>query len=186
MQKAVEAIQKGDWPAAERRLRKLAQGEKPAPQVLYNLAQVLLRLDKGRQAEHWFERAVEADPDYAIAWFELGRLRLESGALETAATAFERSAGADPNDADAWRNAARIRERLGAFERAEAHWTMLSEIEPEDVEARLGRARACYELGRFDEAEALLEDLPNEAKASALSLRTHVARGRLSLNAKDF
>lgn len=182
MQKAAEAIAKGDWAAAERALRRLAQGKGAGAQVFYNLAKVLIEGGKPQQAGAWFGRAVKTKSDYALAWFELGRWRLDQGALAPAAEAFARAAQQDPSDADAWRNAARLQERLCRFDAARCSWERLAALAPEDVEVRLGRARACFELGEPEAAEALLAGLPAEARAKALSVRTHVARGRLSLD----
>lgn len=56
------------------------------------------RLD---EAEGWFARAVEADPEYAKAWRWLGRVRYEQGRYAEAAKAYARAVELNPNDASA-------------------------------------------------------------------------------------
>lgn len=182
LEKANAAIAQGDWAAAEISLRRLARGKAAAPQVFYNLAKVLIEAGKPAQAGSWLDRAVRAAPDYAIAWFELGRWRLDRRDWEGALEAFLRAAECAPEDVDAWRNAARLAERLCRFALSARCWEQVAARKAEDIEARLGCARAAFEQGAPDEAEALLAALPDEARALALTLRTRTARGRLSLD----
>ncbi|WP_456412882.1 tetratricopeptide repeat protein [Oceanithermus profundus] len=53
------------------------------------------------EAERWFARAVEADPEYAKAWRWLGRVRYEQGRYAEAARAYERAVELDPEDTSA-------------------------------------------------------------------------------------
>ncbi|MEH6647296.1 tetratricopeptide repeat protein [Sulfitobacter sp.] len=106
-----------DWTAAERLLRRLAKGKAPPPEVFYNLAKVLEAAGKPDQMAVWLKRAVAANPRYAVAWFELGRVALGAGDLEEAYVAFQHAVNLKSNDADARRNLGRIAMRLGKWVR---------------------------------------------------------------------
>ena len=75
------AIGRADWPKAEATLRRLVKMRHAPAEAHYNLAQVLLQVGKPEQAGSWLRQAVAARPDYAAAWFELGRWLVDQGSL---------------------------------------------------------------------------------------------------------
>jgi len=174
---AMQAIAAGDWPKAEVTLRRLVKQRAAPPEAAYNLAQVLLRAGKPEQAGHWLRQAIALRPDYATAWFELGRWELDRGAFADARDTFARAAALAPEDNDAWRNLARIAERLGDFGTARDAWSRLP-----DPEARAGILRALLEL-RDPAAEALRAELWKDLAQRPLVLRaiTRASAGRLPL-----
>lgn len=141
--KSLPALLSGhDWPAAERLLRRLAKGKAPPPEVFYNLAKVLEAAGKPDQMKHWLQRAAIANPNYGIAWFELGRIALDQGALNEGQAAFQRAADLMPTDKDATRNLGRIALRLGDWDKATACFARQT-----DKEAQLARYRIAAETG---------------------------------------
>ncbi len=179
---AMAAIRDRQWPKAEALLRRLARGKDVPPQVPYNLALVLRELGKPRQVGHWLGEAVRLKPDYAAAWFELGRCRLdEAGDMAGARDAFAEAARHDPTDADAWRNLARISARLGDHAAARDAWRQALAIR-DDIEDRVGLVQALLEL-RDPDADALLKVLWTQPASRAYLLKalTHSSAGTLTL-----
>ncbi|MGJ8589896.1 MAG: tetratricopeptide repeat protein [Yoonia sp.] len=166
-----------DWPAAERLLRRLAKGKAPQPAVFYNLAKVLEAGGKPDQMKHWLERAVAANPSYGVAWFELGRITLDHGALADALTAFLRASALMPDDADTRRNLGRVALRLGDWDRAAECFAAKS-----DPEARLARYRIAAET-RSDTSglrDALLAE--RGLRPEVIKTLTRTAKGSVPLN----
>lgn len=169
-----------DWPAAERLLRRLAKGKAPPPLVFYNLAKVLDAAGKPDQMKHWLEKAVVANPNYGFAWFELGRIALDHGALDDALAAFIRASALLPNDADTRRNLGRIALRLGDWERAADCFAAQS-----DPEARLARYRIAAETGSHttDLRDALLAE--RSWRPEVIKTLTRTAKGSVPLSIKS-
>lgn len=165
-----------DWPAAERVLRRLAKGKAPAPEVFYNLAKVLEASGKNDQRVYWLERALAAHPRYGVAWFELGRAALQSGALAQAQNAFQHAVDLMPSDADARRNLGRIALRRGDWAVAETCFATLP-----DLEAQIAIYRLRAETGQASKAlrDALLAQ-PG-ARPAVLKALTRAAKGSLPL-----
>ncbi len=165
-----------DWPAAERLLRRLAKGKTPPPAVFYNLAKVLEAAGKPDQMKHWLERAVTANPSYGNAWFELGRIALDHGALQDALAAFVRAFALMPDDADTRRNLGRVALRLGDWDRAAKCFAAQS-----DPEARLARYRIAAETGSqtTDLRAALLAD--RGLRPEVIKTLTRTAKGSVPL-----
>lgn len=166
-----------DWPAAERLLRRLAKGKAPQPAVFYNLAKVLEAGGKPEQMKHWFERAVAANPNYGVAWFELGRVALEHNALDEALTAFVRTAALMPGDADTRRNLGRVAMRLGDWDRAAECFAGQG-----DPEARLAHYRIAAETGASSTElrDALLAE--RSWRPEVIKTLTRTAKGSVPLN----
>jgi tetratricopeptide (TPR) repeat protein len=165
-----------DWPAAERVLRRMAKGKSPPPDVFYNLAKVLEAAGKPDQMMHWLERAVAANPRYGIAWFELGRAAVKSGALAQAQKAFQHAVDLMPTDADARRNLGRIALRRGDWASAETCFATLP-----DLEAQIAIYRLKAETGQATKSmrDALLAQLA--ARPQVLKALTRTAKGTLPL-----
>jgi tetratricopeptide (TPR) repeat protein len=54
------------------------------------------------QASIWYERAIELDPTYEAAWYDLGELHLIAGRFAAAAQAFEKVSELVPEGDTAW------------------------------------------------------------------------------------
>lgn len=169
-------IQSQDWATAERVLRKAAQGKSASAEVFYNLAKVLEQVGKPEQRAAWLKRAVARRPDYALAWFELGRIALEDGESDAALKAYQKAWEGDPSDSDARRMVARLSLRLGRWEAAERALQ-----DDEDTEAMMLRYRIAAEMG--DATPALRDELLQDAatRPDALRTLTRVAKGSVSL-----
>lgn len=169
-------IQAEDWPRAEKVLRRAADAKGASAEVYYNLAKVLEAGGKAGQRTIWLRRAVAKRPDYAMAWFELGRAALEGRDFQTALEAFGKAATLDPMDCDARRNLGRVALRLCDWEGAKQGFG-----DDPDLEARLAWYRIRTETGEASpsDRDALLSN-PSE-RAEALRTLTRVAKGSLPL-----
>ena len=163
-----------DWDGAERLLRRAAKARTAPAEVHYNLAKVLMENGKAAQAGQWFRRAVAARPDYAAAWFEMGRWALVADDLPLAFRAFQKASKLAPADRDARISLGRIALRCGQWDVARRAWDGV-----EGTEALQARYRIAAETG--DETGTLLErllsaDLP---RPQSLTTITRTAKGRI-------
>ena len=179
--KLPKLLQSGDWSEAERILRRAAKSKSAEAEVFYNLAKVLEQNGKHGQRAQWLKRAVLRRPNYARAWYELGRAELEALDLNGAHKAFGKAYALDPADADARRMFARLSLRLGLWDKAEAAFG-----DADDTEARLARYRITAETGRSTRAdrEELLKD-PG-FRPEALKALTRTAKGAVPLSLRQF
>ena len=169
-------IKSENWAAAERLLRQAAKAKTAPAEIYYNLAKVLEKTGKRSQSITWLNRAVARRPDYAIAWFELGRALLAHGDIEASLNAYQRACALDPKDSDARRMVARLALRLGLWDQVKAALQ-----DDQDPEARCARYRVEAETGTASKRarDALLTD--PSMRPEALRTLTRVSKGSISL-----
>jgi len=123
-------------------------------------------------AEKQFLEALRLDPMLAIAWFDLGQLRLNrkdhAGALE----AFEKAAELDPKLPQAQLGAALALEGLNRAPEAVPQFEQYLAAQPDDLETRFHLAKLYLQQGKNEQALESLEtvyhakpDLPGLAAA---------------------
>ncbi|MCI4661200.1 MAG: tetratricopeptide repeat protein [Neomegalonema sp.] len=182
LDKLRKALSTQDWASAERLLRRAAEQRTAPASVFYNLAQVLVRADKGEEAGPWYRKAVGRDPGHAHAWHEYGAWLTERGELAEAMSAFSRAARLAPQDTDAQRNLGRVALRLGEWEVARGAFLALG---PQDDEAALALLRLALETGAPDaQTRAMRRELAQKPalRAHLLKTLTRSARGRVPLD----
>jgi tetratricopeptide (TPR) repeat protein len=81
-------------------------------------------------AETMYRRATLSDPDYALAFFDLGNVLDENLKLREAIAAYKRAVELVPQYADAHYNLALAYERQGERRRALRHWLMYARLDP--------------------------------------------------------
>lgn len=174
-------LQARDWSAAERLLRQAANAKSTSAEVFYNLAKVLEEMGKHSQRAQWLRRAVLRRPDYAKAWYELGRAELEALDLEGARKAFGKAYALDRGDTEARRMFARLCLRLGQWDKAKAAFG-----DAQDAEARLARYRIAAETGHSTRADrdTLLAD--SALRPEALKALTRTSKGAVPLRLDQF
>lgn len=179
LQKLPALLAAGDWVAAERLLKRAAQGKGAGAPVFYNLGKVYLEQARAEPAITWLRRAVATDPTHASAWFELGRAAVLAEDLPLAAAGFERALAQVPGDRDARRNLGRLLLRLGRFAQARAIWAPLAG----EAEADAAIYRAAAECGDADVGalRAALLARP-EARPQAIKALVQVSKGSLPLS----
>lgn len=170
-------LAQNDWVAAERLLRRAARDKRASAMVFYNLAKVLEAQGKTGQRESWLKRALAVDAAHDKAWFELGRVRLETRDLPGAERAFAKAVVLSPQDLDGWRQLLRIRLRVGDWAGAEE---VLAQL-PDDGETRSAIYRIGCETGRdMTPLRARLLADPHR-RMEALKVLTRVAKGAVPL-----
>lgn len=125
-------------------------------------------------ARQLFERAIEAHPDDAFAWNNLGRALAALGKLQEAQRAYEQQIVLSPKDAYAYNNLGLVQERMGHWETAVASLRKELEVHPGDSYATANLPRASIHARRWEEAA--------EAASNALRAQPNNAQQRLNLS----
>ena len=81
-------------------------------------------------AESLYRRATIADPEYALAFFDLGNVLDEMQRLDDATEAYQKAVALVPQYADAHYNLALAYERQGHRRRALRHWLTYVRLDP--------------------------------------------------------
>lgn len=105
-----------------------------------NLGTIYYNRRQFRQAEQYYRRATEADPEYALAFFDLGNVLDELHRLDDSISAYQSALKLLPQYADAHYNLALAYERKGEKRRALRHW--LSYVRLDTVGPWAGHAKA--------------------------------------------
>lgn len=98
--KSYDAISRQDWPVAEQNLRRLCKGTKAQASDFYNLAKVLEQVGKFGQIPIWLRRAIQHNPKYVAALYELGRWEVNYGSALVAYSWLKKAYALDPSDSD--------------------------------------------------------------------------------------
>jgi tetratricopeptide (TPR) repeat protein len=78
----------------------------------------------------YFRRALAAQPQNVLAYFNLGSVLEEMGELEQARQHLRQAVTLDPNHADAHYNLAFVAEKLHSFAEAREHWQAYVKLDP--------------------------------------------------------
>ncbi len=107
------------------------------------------------------EIAVEADPGFALGWFQLARALDGAGYAERAQAAIVRAEEElDAPDSRLGMRVGALRAGLdGDYESSRLQLATLIERFPSDIATRMGLAEAYGDEGRFDEANAILDSV---------------------------
>jgi Flp pilus assembly protein TadD len=119
---------RGEWPAAESRLREDLAADPLDAATLGLLIEVLIAQEKLDEAH---DRAVSATvlrPDEAGTWTTLGRVEARRGRDADAVAAFERALALDPVDRRALFYLQHLYEELGEPDRAAAAYRRLEAL----------------------------------------------------------
>lgn len=115
-----------------------ADAKNPEAYRHYNLGIQAYNQGNLNEAVREFQRATQADPNYANAYFNLGSLYYQTGRFENAREAFERAMALDPLDSSTKYNLALTLEKLRQYDRA---LMILSRIPPGDPKGTLAQAK---------------------------------------------
>jgi tetratricopeptide (TPR) repeat protein len=129
-----------------------------------------------------YRRAVEADPEDALAQYNLGFALVGQGDEEAARVHFRRAIELDPAFRNAHFNLAASLARDQRWDEAAAHYRKALEIDPQDHEARLELAAALAGSGQVEgavrELTAVLDTAPDFE--TAVKARASIQLGRLA------
>lgn len=166
----------------------------PSPQVLGLLGDSFFQLQRYRDAERAFARALELDASNAHLRRALARALLMQGKSEAALEQYLRLADQEPGDADTHLRLAQIYRHLKQLEKAEEHLAHAREAAPGNLEVIYNEALLYEAQGRFEDAIRVIGGaaaaLRGPAARSEDSRRTlailYEQLGRLYLEIEDF
>lgn len=107
--------------------------------ALVNLGTIFFNQRKWREAEKYYVRALEADPEYALAHFNLGNLFDERGDRAKAMVHYQTALQLNPNYADAHYNLAVLHQAANQPLKAVRHWKAYLKIDPNSAWASIAR-----------------------------------------------
>ncbi len=139
-------------------------------------------------AREMFGRAIEIDPDYALAWAGVANASAlihmyypkAADALNRADQASRKALELDPQLADAHAARGFALYLLNRIEEAEQAFKTAIRLDPKNFEAHYFYARACFAEGRLDEAARRFEDaarVREDYQASFFAAQAHEALG---------
>ena len=129
--------------------------------------------DAGRygEARAAYERAIEASPESAFLYLELGRVEWRQGNLQRALEQARKAAVLDRSDAGALTLEGDVWEALGELEVAEQLYVRANTLGPsEEVAARLERLRARIELAGLPAEYQAIPEAPQITRAQLAAL----------------
>ncbi len=158
-----------------------ALAEKPAdPELLANVGQILVAMNRPADAVPFLEEAVKAEPFSLVARFDLAVAYGRSGRLKDAAEQYETLAQAGSADARVYHNLGLARRQLGRNADAAAAFKRATELDPARAPGWMGLALSVEAEGRGGEAADALERYlslePSGPEAD--SVRARIARLR--------
>lgn len=121
---------------------------------LNDLAIKLAQAGRNDEALACFARALEADPQHALAHANRAILLANMGRAQEALAAAERSLAIDAGNAATWNTRGRVLGELGRADDAVASFERALSLKPGFVEARHNRGSTLRQLGRLDDALA--------------------------------
>jgi adenylate cyclase len=139
-------------------------------------------------AREMFRRAIEADPDYALAYAGVANASAlihmyypgSEGNLEQADEASDKALELDPELPDAHAARGFALSMLKRFDEAEQEFQTAMRLDPKLYEARYFYARACFQQGKLVEAARLFEEasqVREDYQAVFFAAQSHEALG---------
>jgi len=121
------------------------------------LGNVQAALGDRAAAERAYRRALDANPSFPQAHYNLALLHQAAGRLEEAIAGYRRAIALHPRFAPAHNNLANALKSTGRAEEALAHYAEAVRVDPRLADALSNYGTALREASRFDEAIPLLE-----------------------------
>ena len=118
-------------------------------------------------ARQLFERAIQADPESAYAWNNLGRALAAAGDLNAAQKAYEKQISLGPGDRYTYNNLGLVLERQGRWDAAIDSLRKQLAVHPGDSSATANLPRALSQAGRWAEAETAASNVLRTQPANA-------------------
>jgi len=121
--------------------------------VFSNYGLLLIRLGKLKEAEFFTRKALQLNPNYAIAHSNLGGILKELGKLKEAELSTRKALELNPNIANAHSNLGGILLDLGKLKEAELFTRKALELNPNNAIAHSNLGGILRDLGKLKEAE---------------------------------
>lgn len=173
---ALRFFEQGNHPAALEAFREAARLDPEDPEITNNLAYLLQLLGNRAEAEKYYRRTLELDPDRYVAHVNLADLLGEDGEttdrLSEAAALLVRARELKGNRASIILRQARVASRRGLVEEGVRFWNDYAAIEPPGDEKKLEIGDFYLEFGREDEALSWFR----QVEGKRTELRSQAAR----------
>jgi len=151
------------------RLRTQHALKEAAAEAAWNVAYKMYGEKKFTECLPFLNRAIELNPDYAIAFSSRGYVYVELKQYERAIPDFDRAIALDPNDAAAYHNRGIAYRNLKQYEQAIADYDRAIALDPNDAAAYHNRGIAYRNLKQYEQAIADYDRVialdPNYARA---------------------
>jgi tetratricopeptide (TPR) repeat protein len=153
---AIRAIARGDYADAITFNQDLIKRNPRDAAAHNNLGTALFKMNRYREAEAYFHKAIKLKKDYPDPHSNLGTMQLMKGSLLDAEKSLRYALKLNPRHADARINLGLTLAVLNRLRDAKAHFEKVLKISPRNADALLGLSLVAKNEGRFDEATAML------------------------------
>jgi tetratricopeptide (TPR) repeat protein len=153
-----DAMDRGDFKAAEESFRKGVQVAPKEPSLHHKLGTVLALQGDKNSAVSQFEQAIALDPKFVKAHYSLALIQADEGQTAAAVQHFQAALNAEPGYVEARLQLAHALRRSGQFEASLPHYAAIVKADTRVVEARFGYAAALSRLRRYADARDYLAD----------------------------
>jgi len=176
IRRGAAAYNAGNFDGARTAYELALSGNPDDADVLNNLGQTLVRLNKAGEAVPRFERAIVLAPDKASFHFNLGHAMGLLGQWDRAIAEYRVAVRLVPDDPAARYNLGVALQKKGDHQAAIAELQRAADLSPDEASFHLSLARSLEEVGRPADAareyEIYLEKAPSAPDAE--SLRAHL------------
>lgn len=150
---ALQLLQQGQtFEALQICINALQQGQRNVD--LSNVAGVCAaKLGEHALAEQLWRHALELNPTYAQAWFNLALMHEKAGEFLEAEIEYLRAVGFDPGNTDAEAMLARLLVRAGRHDEAEVHLRRILSVDPDHVQGNTNLGLILFNRCQYQEAE---------------------------------
>jgi tetratricopeptide (TPR) repeat protein len=126
--------------------------------MLYQAAEQQYKVGELTKCRESLKKAIEADPThpYAPLFVLTGRVELEGGSLERAATALKKAVEIDGKNAEAHYLLGVVYQRWQKFDEASAYYTQAADKKPEEATYAVAAAEMLIANGQLEEAKEFL------------------------------
>jgi tetratricopeptide (TPR) repeat protein len=165
---AAEALfSSGELAKAEAAFRELLGRTSQEAQTRLRLGQIARLAKQFPEALDWLRQALELQPNWAEAYFELASTYLDQGDLASALENLEDVLALEPAHIGARRTLADVLQAAERWREAVQHYAELLPLQPEDPELFQSFGLCCQELGELDLAEKAYQKTLNLGLDSA-------------------
>jgi tetratricopeptide (TPR) repeat protein len=140
-ERGCEMEEAGEYEPALEAYRRAVMLRAHNPEAHFNIANVLLALNRREAAEERFRVALEQDRTLAAAWYNLASVQEAAGRLNEAITSLKQAIHIAPGYADAQFNLASCYEQVGQLANAAHHWEQYLKLDSSSEWAMIARQR---------------------------------------------
>ena len=146
--------------------------------IFSNYGVILEDLGKRQEAEVSYRKAIEIEPDFAMAHCNLGNILKDLGKLKDAELSTRKAIEIEPDFAEAYSNLGNILKDFGKLQDAELPYRKAIQLNPNLAEAHFNLGILLRDLGKLNEAELSLR--------KAIALKPDFAEAYFSLSTLQY